>query len=51
MMVSYNKLWKLLIDRKMSVPGIAERSRDSAEYNDKDEKGSGGHPVCARKDL
>ena len=34
MAISYNKLWKLLVDRKMSKSGFAKSCWDCAKYHD-----------------
>ena len=49
MAISYNKLWKLLIDKNMSASEL--RSRHCTKYNDKDEKKSRCVTSCFRKDM
>lgn len=35
MAVSYNKLWKLLVDKKMSKSDLRKKGRNCPKHNDK----------------
>lgn len=35
MALSYNRMWKLLVDKKMSKADLRKAARYCAEYNDK----------------
>ena len=47
MAISYNKLWKLLVDKKMSKADCAS-GRHRAEHHDTAAAGRGSYVVCAQ---
>ena len=51
MSVSYNKLWKILIDRKMSHIDLQRASKVAPYYNDANETRRAGEPCYSGSDM
>ena len=51
MAVSYNRLWKLLIDKKMSKADLRKAAGLPPQYHDKAPQGRTRGYACARKNL
>ena len=51
MAISYNKLWKLLIDRKMSKADLRRAAGIAPQYHDKDEPRRRSNPRNAGENL